>query len=456
MALTQVKTLGIADDAVTGAKIADDTVAEANMANDAISLAELKAGTDGQIISWDASGNPVAIGPGSDGQVLTSTGAGSPPAFAAVPAGGATINNATENELVTVASTTTQLDAEANLTYDGNNLQQSIDAAGEGIRIKATGDHWTGFYGNSNRSSADVRLVSLLGQWNDTTVGGIHILSGADTTNKDDGRIAFHTSVSDGSDPVERMRIDDSGRVMINTTSAENADSMLTIAETSGHCEVNIRSKNDSGAVLNFGDPEDYNIGRMKYDHAANEFQWDVNNTHRLSLESGGDLNIEDGNLKVASGHGIDFSATAGPAAGSGTQELLDDYEEGTWTPEARFNDVAASGQSSNGHYVKIGRMVFASYRLTLTNKGTGDGQFHINGAPFAPMTGYSDIASGLGYSHRFADTDNTNGQVEAQFYSSIIYLAFRGLNANTTRLTDDNLRDDCALSGMIVYYTTA
>ena len=100
--------------------------------------------------------------------------------------------------------------------------------------------------------------------------------------------------------------------------------------------------------------------------------------------------------------------------------------------------------------------MVFASYRLTLTNKGTGDGQFHINGAPFAPMTGYSDIASGLGYSHRFADTDNTNGQVEAQFYSSIIYLAFRGLNANTTRLTDDNLRDDCALSGMIVYYTTA
>jgi hypothetical protein len=58
MALTQVKTTGIADDAVTGAKIADDTVAEANMANDAIGLAELKAGTDGQILTFDASGNP--------------------------------------------------------------------------------------------------------------------------------------------------------------------------------------------------------------------------------------------------------------------------------------------------------------------------------------------------------------------------------------------------------------
>jgi len=74
MALTQVKTSGIADDAVTEAKVA----------NDAISTTEMKAGTDGHIITYDASGNPTTVGPGSDGQVLTSTGAGSPPAFEAI------------------------------------------------------------------------------------------------------------------------------------------------------------------------------------------------------------------------------------------------------------------------------------------------------------------------------------------------------------------------------------
>ena len=37
--------------------------------------------------------------------------------------GAATINNATENEIVTVASTTTELDAEANLTFDGSTLE---------------------------------------------------------------------------------------------------------------------------------------------------------------------------------------------------------------------------------------------------------------------------------------------------------------------------------------------
>jgi hypothetical protein len=45
-------------------------------------------GTDGNLISYDASGNPVAVATGNDGQVLTSTGAGSPPAFETLPSGG--------------------------------------------------------------------------------------------------------------------------------------------------------------------------------------------------------------------------------------------------------------------------------------------------------------------------------------------------------------------------------
>ena len=56
------------------------------LADDAVTLAKQAAGTDGQIITYDASGNPTAVGPGTDGQVLTSTGAGSPPAFEALPA----------------------------------------------------------------------------------------------------------------------------------------------------------------------------------------------------------------------------------------------------------------------------------------------------------------------------------------------------------------------------------
>ena len=60
---------------------ADNTVATAKIQDDAVTLAKMAAGTDGNIISYDASGNPVAIATGNDGQVLTSAGAGAQPAF---------------------------------------------------------------------------------------------------------------------------------------------------------------------------------------------------------------------------------------------------------------------------------------------------------------------------------------------------------------------------------------
>jgi hypothetical protein len=60
---------------------------EASFADNAVTLAKMAGGTDGNIISYDASGDPVAIATGSDGHVLTSTGAGSPPAFEAAAGG---------------------------------------------------------------------------------------------------------------------------------------------------------------------------------------------------------------------------------------------------------------------------------------------------------------------------------------------------------------------------------
>jgi hypothetical protein len=77
MAIIKVITPSVTDANITTAKVTDN----------AITLAKMASGTDGNIISYDASGNPVAIATGSDGQVLTSTGAGSAPAFETPAAG---------------------------------------------------------------------------------------------------------------------------------------------------------------------------------------------------------------------------------------------------------------------------------------------------------------------------------------------------------------------------------
>ena len=127
MALIKVITPSVTDANITTAKVTDN----------AITLAKMASGTDGNIISYDASGNPVAIATGSDGQVLTSTGAGSPPAFETpasatnTPAfqaymnGGLTIANTTHTKL--------EMDAEVFDTdskYDTSNFRFTPTVAG--------------------------------------------------------------------------------------------------------------------------------------------------------------------------------------------------------------------------------------------------------------------------------------------------------------------------------------
>ena len=95
---TAIASTYIAGDAITGTKIADDTIDSehyvdgsidtAHIADDQITLAKMAAGTDGNIISYDASGDPVAVATGTDGQVLTSAGAGAPPVFEDAASGG--------------------------------------------------------------------------------------------------------------------------------------------------------------------------------------------------------------------------------------------------------------------------------------------------------------------------------------------------------------------------------
>ena len=100
----------------------------------------------------------------------------------------------------------------------------------------------------------------------------------------------------------------------------------------------------------------------------------------------GGDIRIDNGNLIVGtSGKGIDFSATPG----TGTSELLADYEEGTWTPvltgDTSSTGITYSGQV--GRYVKIGNLVTVDISLTLSAKTLIVGAVIITGVPYAGHT---------------------------------------------------------------------
>lgn len=86
-----------------------------------------------------------------------------------------------------------------------------------------------------------------------------------------------------------------------------------------------------------------------------------------------------------AAGKGIDFSANT-HAAGM-TSELLNDYEEGTFTPVLSSSGVAptvTSYSTQYGRYTKIGNRVFVTVAIRATMTVAGTGYPVITGLPYA------------------------------------------------------------------------
>ncbi len=123
------------------------------------------------------------------------------------------------------------------------------------------------------------------------------------------------------------------------------------------------------------------------YIDAAEVGRWDEN----------ANLKIMNGDLILGtSGNGIDFSATSG----TGTSELFDDYEEGTWTPTIGGSSSAGTYTYSTqvGHYTKIGNQVTAWFNIRVSGiTSAGSGTLQVKGLPFSVNASFSGGANFLG-----------------------------------------------------------
>jgi hypothetical protein len=91
--------------------------------------------------------------------------------------------------------------------------------------------------------------------------------------------------------------------------------------------------------------------------------------------------------LAMPNGLGIDFSATAG----TGTSELLADYEEGTFTPTMFFGATQIDTYNAqNGWYTKTGNSVFFTIFIQLRTKGAGTGSVTVRNLPFTSQSSTS------------------------------------------------------------------
>jgi hypothetical protein len=127
------------------------------------------------------------------------------------------------------------------------------------------------------------------------------------------------------------------------------------------------------------------------------------------------------GNFIVGtSGQGIDFSATPG----TGTSELLADYEEGTWTGTMTGGTTPPTTPiTATGSYTKIGSVVTVAIIFVNRDTTGASGQLLVTGLPYTSKSGINQIGSvtsfGLSIPNKTLDTYIGGSATTIEFVSA-------------------------------------
>ena len=125
---------------------------------------------------------------------------------------------------------------------------------------------------------------------------------------------------------------------------------------------------------------------------------WATVSTDPTTTSGTNNFTVADGNLVIGTaGHGVDFSANTQSAVSGVTlgSELLDWYEEGTFTPTiedwgGEDASQATMGSENGGKYTRIGNVVFINMLAHQTSNSASSNNraaFYIGGLPFTQDT---------------------------------------------------------------------
>ena len=181
--------------------------------DDAVGLAQMASGTDGNLITYDASGDPAAVAVGTSGQVLTSNGAGAAPTM---QAGGKVL------QVVIVEDATSQV--LATTTYTDTGLSVSITPSATDSKILCQWNmeaQLAASEGFGTRLLRDSTTLTTSGSTSDVYTGG-----GGSSNNLSRGYIHLD-SPSTTSAITYKVQAAATGSIILNTSSNNKIQLML-------------------------------------------------------------------------------------------------------------------------------------------------------------------------------------------------------------------------------------
>ena len=181
-------------------------------------------------------------------------------------------------------------------------------------------------------------------------------------------------------------------------------------------------------------------------------------------VEAAGDVELKAGNLIIGThGKGIDFSATS-DASGTGVSmgsELLDDYEEGTWTPKfgGTTSNPTQNYANQQGRYTRTGNIVVCTGEVKLATSGisAGSGEPEIEQLPFTAKSGLTEYYGACAISGvKDWSTSNAGAPDRGTVEGNTTAVRLRIVNAGQAGHTDASAADytnSTRILGFLVVY---
>ena len=173
----------------------------------------------------------------------------------------------------------------------------------------------------------------------------------------------------------------------------------LYVKNSSGNAGIDLNVSSGVNPRLDFNTANVASSGIIKSEESGNGSIMEFHNKNSsggeqqvMTLTTDRNVSINDGNLIVASGHGIDFSATANAQPGqynsinpTTDSEVLHDYEFGSFTPHIRTQGGTSNATyaQKGGYYTKIGRMVYCTFFMNWSNGSNHSGYIYFVGLPY-------------------------------------------------------------------------
>ena len=390
-----IDTIHIADGAITSAKL------DTNIAVGGTLTVTGDANFDSNTLFVDASANAVGIGTSSPAAPLHVQGTNS----------GVLVDTSTAYTPVIKASGAL---SDLKLSSIGNGGNLVLDAPGTTsiIQMSVNGSERLRIDSSGNvgiRNASPASLNSLGGNslviGDGTQTNNLFLYSATTGGTVGYGHIAFADSNVNGSSAqyaglIQYYHGDNSMRFYTNSAERMRISSTgdLTLTSNTVQLAGSFENTNTSGygmRITTYSNGVEYGLAVDSYGGGySRDFTVGVN----------GNVNVLTGNLVIGTaGKGIDFSATSG----TGTSELLDDYEEGTWTLTIATTGTAPSVTITNttGTYTKIGRQVTCTiYTDGMNISSAGSGSLRLGGLPFSCSGGNSSYAvPSFGHTNCFA-----------------------------------------------------